>query len=221
MNRESGFFITGTDTNVGKTWSSLALMRKLQRQGLQVVGMKPVAAGCEWLAGGWKNADALLLQQHGSVLHDYELINPYAFEQAVSPHVACEGRDVDLQVVRQAYAQLQTAAEVVVVEGAGGWYSPLDRKLVNADLAAALGLPVIMVVAVRLGCINHALLTWRAIRQAGLPCAGWLAVEIEPRMGAFQENLAYLSEAIDGALLGVLPSLDLLDLEQLADGVRL
>ena len=218
MNSAKGFFITGTDTHVGKTWSSLALMRKLQRQGMQVTGMKPVAAGCEWLDGGWKNADALLLQQHSSVAQDYELINPYAFEQAVSPHVACDGWQVDLQVILKAYEKLHFAADVVVVEGAGGWYSPLDAKLVNADLAAALELPVIMVVAMRLGCINHAMLTWRAIRQSGLPCAGWLAVEIEPGMAALQENLAYLSDSIDGALLGVLPCLDLPDFEQLADG---
>ncbi len=217
----SGFFITGTDTNVGKTWSTLALMRKLQRQGLKVAGMKPVAAGCEWLDGGWKNADALLLQQHSSIACAYDLVNPYAFEQAVSPHVACRGQAVELQVVRLAYAHLQAAADVVVVEGAGGWYSPLDGKLANADLAAGLGLPVIMVVAVRLGCINHALLTWRAIRQSGVPCAGWLAVAVEPRMTALQENLHYLAAEIDASLLGVLPYLDTPDFDGLADAVKL
>jgi dethiobiotin synthetase len=220
LNIERGFFVTGTDTNVGKTWSTLALMRKLQRQGLKVAGMKPVAAGCEWRDGGWKNADALLLQQHSSVACEYHLINPYAFEQAVSPHVACQEQSIDLQVVRQAYTQLQTAVDVVVVEGAGGWYSPVDGKLANVDLAVELGLPVIMVVAMRLGCINHALLTWRAIRQSAVPCAGWLAVAVEPQMTVFQENLNYLSAAIDARLLGVLPCLDFPDFDTLATNLR-
>lgn len=221
MNMSKGFFITGTDTNVGKTWSTLALMRYWQRQGLTVAGMKPVAAGCEWLDGGWKNADALLLQQYGSTKCDYARINPYPFERAVSPHVACGDQQVDCQQLRQACLQMQDRVDVVLVEGAGGWFSPLDAAINNADLAVALALPVVMVVGMRLGCINHALLTWAAIRQSGLPCAGWIAVAVEPQMVAYRENLAYLSAAIDGPLVGVLPYLDALDRDVLADGMSL
>lgn len=217
----SGFFITGTDTNVGKTWSTLALMRSLQNQGLKVGGMKPVAAGCEWRDGGWKNSDAVLLQQHSSVECSYEHVNPYAFERAVSPHVACEGQDIDLHVIQRAYKQLRCGLDRIVVEGAGGWYSPVDGQLTNADLADGLELPVILVVGMRLGCINHAVLTFGAIRQSGLPIAGWLAVTLERQMTAFQDNLHYLAAAIDAPLLGVLPHVEMPDLEVLASQVRL
>lgn len=221
MTISKGYFVTGTDTNVGKTWSTLALMGCLQQQGLTVVGMKPVAAGCEWRDGGWKNTDAVLLQQQGSLVVDYSQINPYAFEQAVSPHVACAGQAVDLGLIRQICTRLQSNADQVVVEGAGGWFSPLDEGLTNADLAAELGLPIILVVGVRLGCINHAMLTWRAIQQSGLPCAGWLAVTLERQMPAFQDNLVYLQQAIDAPMLGVLPHLDTLDVPVLASRVCL
>lgn len=221
MTISKGYFVTGTDTNVGKTWSTLALMGCLQQQGLTVVGMKPVAAGCEWRDGGWKNTDAVLLQQQGSLVVDYSQINPYAFEQAVSPHVACAGQAVDLGLIRQICTRLQSNADQVVVEGAGGWFSPLDEGLTNADLVAELGLPIILVVGVRLGCINHAMLTWRAIQQSGLPCAGWLAVTLERQMPAFQDNLVYLQQAIDAPMLGVLPHLDTLDVPVLASRVCL
>lgn len=221
MTISKGYFVTGTDTNVGKTWSTLALMGCLQQQGLTVVGMKPVAAGCEWRDGGWKNTDAVLLQQQGSLVVDYSQINPYAFEQAVSPHVACAGQAVDLGLIRQICTRLQSNADQVVVEGAGGWFSPLDEGLTNADLAAELGLPIILVVGVRLGCINHAMLTWRAIQQSGLPCAGWLAVTLERQMPAFQDNLVYLQQAIDAPMLGVLPHLDTVDVPVLASRVCL
>lgn len=214
-----GVFITGTDTNVGKTWSSIALMHGLQRLGVTVLGMKPVAAGCDWLDGSWKNADALLLQQHASRQVDYALINPYAFEPALSPHIACDGRVVDLQGIVKIYRQLAGQTDLVVVEGAGGWYSPLDRRIANVDLALALRLPVLLVVGMRLGCINQALLSWRALQLSGLPGAGWLAVELEPAMAGLAANLSYLQAAIDAPLLGVLPYQSSPDFARLGNSV--
>ncbi|MCK9606482.1 MAG: dethiobiotin synthase [Methylomonas sp.] len=212
----SGFFVTGTDTNVGKTWSTLALMRALQRQGLSVNGMKPVAAGCEWLQGGWRNSDALLLQQYASRALDYRHINPYAFQPSVSPHIACGNTDVRLDVILNAYRFLKTQGDCVLVEGAGGWFSPLCRAWDNAYLAVALQLPIILVVGVRLGCINHALLTYRAIQQSGCELAGWLAVLIDKDMPEFQANLDFLKQRIGSPLLGVLPHLPSPDFAYLA-----
>lgn len=201
----SGFFITGTDTNVGKTWSTLALMRALQMRGLIVNGMKPVAAGCQWMQGGWKNADALLLQQHASRALDYRRINPYAFQLPVSPHIACGDTEVKLDVILNDFGFLKARSDCVLVEGAGGWFSPLCREWDNAYLAKALQLPVILAVGMRLGCINHARLTNQAIRRSGCTLAGWVAVRIEKDMPEFQANLDFLRAGIEAPLMGVLP----------------
>ncbi|WP_026604393.1 dethiobiotin synthase [Methylomonas sp. 11b] len=218
---KSAFFITGTDTNVGKTWTTIALMRCLQMQGLSAVGMKPVAAGCEWHDGMLKNSDALLMQQYASVPLEYREINPYAFEAAISPHLACGGVEVSMDVIADGFVRLQQRVDVVLVEGAGGWYSPLSSDLDNAGLAQALRLPVILVVGVRLGCINHARLTMSAIRRSGLSCAGWVAVQIDPKMPGFDGNLAFLREVIEAPLLGVLPFLAAADFEFLATNLSL
>ncbi len=212
----AGFFVTGTDTDVGKTWATIALMRGLQRQGLQVAGMKPVAAGCVWQDRQLKNADALLMQANASMDLDYIMINPYAFEPAVSPHLACGEVVVELPVLVDRFKQLQQLADLVVVEGAGGWYSPMSAEFDNADLAQALGLSVILVVGLRLGCINHARLTLKAIQQAKLSCLGWVAVEIDPLMQGFQANLAYLQQQLDVPLLAVLPHIQTPDFEFLS-----
>lgn len=217
----SGFFITGTDTNVGKTWASVALMRALQKQGKVVVGMKPVAAGCEWDQGGWKNQDALYLQKYASKAVDYRHVNPYAFEHPVSPHIACGDVDVRLDLIQREFEHLQRVSECVVVEGAGGWFSPLGCDLNNADLAKALRLPVILVVGMRLGCINHALLASLAIRQARLSFAGWLAVQIDGDMQGLQANLDYLLDRMMAPCLGVLPHLVKPDFDLLANCVKL
>ncbi|MDD2739419.1 MAG: dethiobiotin synthase [Methylomonas lenta] len=217
----SGFFITGTDTNVGKTWATIALMHALQRQGQKVVGMKPVAAGCEWHQGGWKNQDAMWLQQYASIALDYNQINPYAFEQAVSPHIACGEIVVNLAVIQKQFQKLQTLSDCTLVEGAGGWLSPLGHALDNAELATALQLPVILVVGMRLGCINHARLSYQAISQAKLDCAGWLAVQLEADMPAFAANLSYIQDSIQAPLLGVLTYLQEPDFGFLAGQVKI
>lgn len=216
-----GYFITGTDTEVGKTWATLALMRYLQNQGKSVVGMKPVAAGCALQDGQLKNEDALLIQENASVPVAYGLINPYAYELPVSPHIAGADNPADLAQLVVQFEQLKKLADSVVVEGAGGWYSPLNEREANSDLAVALALPVIMVVAIRLGCINHARLTYQAIRQSGVNCAGWIAMCTDPAMLSRDENIAAIKNAVDAPLLGVLPYREMADFEFFSEQLRL
>lgn len=177
---EKAYFITGTDTNVGKTWATIALMRYFKSRGKSVLGMKPVASGCLMRDGQLKNADALLIQENTSFQIDYDLINPYAYELAVSPHIAGVKNPVNLDRLAAQFERLKTLADIVVVEGAGGWYTPLNERETISDLAKVLALPVIMVVAIKLGCINHARLTYQAIAQSGVNCAGWIAVCTDP-----------------------------------------
>lgn len=217
----SGYFITGTDTGVGKTWVSVALLRYFSLRGETVIGMKPVAAGCEWIDGQLKNSDALLLQQYSSVALNYQQINPYAYEQPVSPHIAGVDDPVDLAVIQRQFASLQAMADTLIVEGAGGWYSPLSANIDNAALAKALGLPVILVVAMRLGCINHARLSLQAIQQAGVVCAGWIPVSNTPEMPAFGANLDYLANELDVPVVGQIPYMQTFQVDFLADTVWL
>ena len=242
---EQGYFITGTDTDVGKTWATIALMRYFKQQGKTVVGMKPVAAGCTFQCaivppfekggssslglghkndypawesqhGRLENSDALLIQENASVKLDYDLINPYAYESPVSPHIAGIANPVNLAVIAERFNALKTEAEIVVVEGAGGWYAPLNDREDISDLAQALALPVILVVAIRLGCINHAKLTYQAIQYADLPCAGWIAVCVDPDLHYLDENIQMIKTALTAPLLGVLPYLDSADFDLLA-----
>ncbi|PKM13074.1 MAG: dethiobiotin synthase [Gammaproteobacteria bacterium HGW-Gammaproteobacteria-3] len=199
------FFITGTDTGAGKTWATVALMRYFKAQGKTVIGMKPVASGCNEIDGDLKNQDALLLQENASVYLPYATVNPYAYREPVSPHLAGVGNPVDVDNIRRIFLQLQNAADVVFVEGAGGWLAPINAHCDIADLARSLGVPVLMVVAIRLGCINHAKLTYRAIQASGLACAGWLAVCPDAKMTRKDENIETLQAFIDAPLLGVLP----------------
>ena len=218
---EQGYFITGTDTDVGKTWATIALMRYFKQQGKTVVGMKPVAAGCTFQDGRLKNADALLIQENASVKLDYDLINPYAYALPVSPHIAGIDNPVNLAVIAERFNTLKTQAEIVVVEGAGGWYAPLNNTEDISDLAKTLALPVILVVAIRLGCINHAKLTYQTIQHSGLPCAGWIAVCLDPDLLYLDENIQTIKSALTAPLLGVLPYLDSPDFDLLAGELAL
>jgi dethiobiotin synthetase len=170
------YFMTGTDTNVGKTWVTLALMANFKAQNLSVLGMKPVASGCEKVEGEWKNDDALAIQENGSQFIDYNIINPFAYELPLSPHLAGKKNPVNFDVILENFKILQNVADVVIVEGAGGWYAPLTEQKTISDLAQKLNLPIILVVGIKLGCISHALLTAEAIKNAGLNCIGWVAV---------------------------------------------
>lgn len=203
----TAFFVTGTDTGVGKTLVSVLLLRALRSRGLRALAMKPVAAGCEWVDGEWRNEDVEALREAASFSVERALMNPYAFEPAVSPHLAAgrAGVAVDFGRVRASLAQLRAQADVVVVEGAGGWLAPLGDTTTMADLAVALDLPVVLVVGLRLGCLNHALLTAAAVAASGLPLAGWVANAIDPAMALREENIRTLRPRIAAPLLGVVP----------------
>jgi len=202
-------FVTGTDTEVGKTFISVGLIELFKQQGLKAAGMKPIASGCEQTPEGLRNDDAVALQQHANVELDYELINPYAFEPAIAPHIAAEQTaiNIDFNVLKLHYEQIQSQADVVVVEGAGGWLVPLNDKQTLADLAVELNLPVILVVGIRLGCINHALLSVANIQQSGLPLLGWVANDLESSPQA-EAMVQTLQQHINVPCLGVVPQLN-------------
>ena len=201
-----GYFVTGTDTEIGKTWFATALCRALRARGQKVAVMKPVAAGATLTPQGWRNDDALDLIAASGIDWPYESVNPYCLEAPVSPHIAAAeaGIDIDLPGLAERARQLGSAADVLVVEGAGGWRAPLSPTQSIADLAQLIDLPVILVVGLRLGCLNHAVLSWQAIAASGLRCAGWVANRIDPQMLRAEENLQSLVE-----LLGVPPLADL------------
>ena len=199
-----GYFITGTDTGVGKTLIACALLHALARTGLSVVGMKPVAAGAARGSEGLINEDVTQLRAASSVKAALALVNPYCFEPAIAPHIAAmqAGVTIDFSRIGEAHAQLAAMADTVIVEGVGGFCVPLNGNEDAADLARYLGLPVILVVGVRLGCMNHALLTAQAIRARGLKLAGWVANRIDPAMPVAEENVTALAERLAAPLLG-------------------
>ncbi|MCF6209427.1 MAG: dethiobiotin synthase [Gammaproteobacteria bacterium] len=207
----AGIFVTGTDTDVGKTHIALGLMAALQQRGLCVAAMKPVSAGCE-LDGsdgdqGLRNDDALQLSAQSSVAIPYRTLNPYAFEPAIAPHIAAQvvGVTMQLGVLERACAEIENQADVVVVEGAGGWLVPVNARQTLADLAVALRFPVVLVVGIRLGCLNHALLSAESIRARGLTLAGWVANEISTQVVCVEENITALSQRLLAPLLGRIP----------------
>lgn len=201
------YFVTGTDTGVGKTTISSALVHQFAALGLRSVGMKPVASGCVLQDGVLLSEDVQQLKAASNLTLPLSDINPYSFEPAIAPHIAASqaGAEIDLGVIQAAYARLEAAADVVIVEGVGGFRVPLNDTVDTADLAVALGLPVILVVGLRLGCINHALLTAEAIAARGLTLAGWIANRIDPAMSMQEENLQALSLRLQAPCLGVVP----------------
>jgi dethiobiotin synthetase len=201
----SGVFVTGTDTGVGKTEISLGLMAALQQRGLSVLGMKPVASDGRVGEHGLRCEDAVRLRDQGSVTAPYESVNPYAFEPPIAPHIAAgeAGVEVELSRIREAYRELSEQADWVVVEGVGGWLVPLGPSLAVCDLPRALDIPVVLVIGLRLGCLNHSLLTVEAIRSHGLRLAGWVANLMDPEMLARDRNIATLAALIDAPCLGV------------------
>lgn len=213
-----GFFVTGTDTGVGKTVVACALLRALAQRGAKAVGMKPVAAGGERLEGRVLNEDVAALAAAGSVEAALETINPYAFEQPIAPHIAAEreGVTIKFDAIRGAFRALAAGADFVVVEGAGGFRVPLGPSGDTGDLARLLGLPMILVVGMRLGCLNHALLSAESIRAAGLPFAGWVANHIDPEMLFPEENVATLCARLGAPLLARVPHSPAADADALA-----
>ncbi|MFT5533666.1 MAG: dethiobiotin synthetase [Burkholderiaceae bacterium] len=209
MNAHFACFVTGTDTGVGKTLVSAALLHLLVKAGLDAVGMKPVAAGAVLIDGRLANDDVDQLAAAGNLLLPIALRAPYVLQAAAAPHIAAsrEGITISLAHLLDCYRQLAARAEAVVVEGVGGFCVPLSDDADTADLAQQLGLPVVLVVGMRLGCLSHALLTAEAIRARGLSLAGWVANLIEPDMEYLPDNIAALTLRLDTPLLGVLPAL--------------
>jgi len=189
-----GIFVTGTDTGVGKTVVAAALIRALARLGLRVAGMKPVASGAALTQDGLRNADALALMRASNVEAPYEVVNPYCFSPPIAPHIAAQDQHVvvDLALLRERYATLAAFADCVVVEGAGGWLSPVSATASMADVAAALALPVVLVVGLKLGCLNHAFLTARAVGAHAAGLAGWIGNCIDPQFERAAQNIATL-----------------------------
>ena len=218
-----GYFITGTDTGIGKTWSTLALMQYFKNQGKTVLGMKPIASGCHTVDGCVRNEDALLLQKHASVSLPYQDVNPYAFAPPVSPHIAAEqaGVEIELEQITQLYKRLKKQADIVLVEGVGGWLVPLNANQDIADLAEKLNLPVIVVVGMRLGCINQARMTFSALQKTGVKCQGWIASCVEQDMLMLDENIQTLCQSTEFPLLAVLPYLEKFNPESLAEKINL
>jgi len=202
-----GLLVTGTDTGVGKTHIASGLLRAYVGRGERAVGMKPVAAGAEHSPGGWIDEDVVALRAAGNVPAPLAAVNPYCFEPPIAPHIAANeaGVTIDLERLVAAYGELAALADRVVVEGAGGFLVPLAASSDFGTLAARLGLPVVLVVGMRLGCINHALLTAEAIRGRGLVFAGWVANHIDPGMRRADENVAAIAERIAAPLLARVP----------------
>ena len=197
-------FVTGTDTEIGKTLASCALLHAYAGKGLRVIGMKPVAAGA---GADGINEDVAQLRAASTVDAPYTLVNPFLLREPLAPHIAAQrqGAAISMASIVAAYEALCAQADVVIVEGVGGFRVPLGERWDSADLAARLGLPVVLVVGMRLGCINHALLTQEAVVARGLRLAGWIANRIDPHMACVEENIAALEARLGAPLLGVLP----------------
>ena len=218
------YFIAGTDTDVGKTTIAAGLLHAARLAGLSTLGAKPVASGCELSSKGLRNADAMALIAESSLKLPYEQVNPFAFEPAIAPHLAAREAGVALSVqalltpMREVLAK---EADFTLIEGAGGWRVPLSGEANLSDLTVALKLPVILVVGVRLGCINHALLTAEAIARDGLQLAGWVANIVDPRTSRLEENLASLAERLPAPCLGRVPKLKQVSAETVAAYLQL
>jgi len=202
-----GLFITGTDTGVGKTVVACALVRAFRAQGLKVGVMKPVASGAVRTPHGLRNSDALTLIEAAGSERPYGDVNPYCFEPAISPHIAAKEAkiEVDCNIIRHHYDALAAETDQVVVEGAGGWFAPINEHQTMADIAWALNVPALMVVGVRLGCLNHAQLTRLAVEAHGVSFAGWIASSVDPLMERLEENLAALERLLGEPPLAVVP----------------
>ncbi len=219
----SGFFITGTDTDVGKTQVAAGVLHVLATRGHTTAAMKPVSAGCHETAHGLRqnnmrnlrNDDALILQRHATLALPYEHINPYAYAAAIAPHIAAAHTDhpIDITYIKKLFDDIAQRVDYVIVEGAGGWLVPINDHETMANVAQALALPVILVVGMRLGCLNHALLSVESIAHHGLPLAGWVANTLQPGFVALQPNIDALRERINAPLLGVVPHLENVDAE--------
>ena len=219
----SGYYVTGTDTAVGKTLASVALLHALRARGHRAVGMKPVASGCSLGPEGWRNEDALALQGASEPRPDYALVNPYALPSATAPQIAAAqaGIEVQLAPMLAAFEALAANGATVVVEGVGGWLAPLADGLEQAQLAARLQLPVVLVVGMKLGCLNHARLSERRILDDGLEVAGWIGSQVDPELDFSGEYAALVRRTLASPCLGMLPHGDTREPSRFAAYLRL
>lgn len=204
------FFVTGTDTGAGKTLVTAGLLAAAAWAGKRTMGLKPVAAGCEQTSEGLRNEDALILQEAASIKLPYQQVNPVALAPAIAPHIAAEraGRGLTVsRLVGFCRGAMLHKADLTLIEGAGGWRVPLNNRETMADIAKALELPVILVVSMKLGCLNQALLTAEAVKRDGLWLAGWVANTLQPIMNEYQANLDYLAKHLESPLIGEVPLL--------------
>lgn len=207
--RKQAFFVAGTDTDVGKTLISAAILHQAQQRGLTTLGLKPVSAGCVPSPQGLRHGDAQLLASVSSVSLDYQQINPVALEPAIAPHIAAQEAGLNLTAQRlSGYCRGALGlADLTLIEGAGGWRVPLNSQETLADLPRQLNLPVVLVVGLRLGCLSHALLTAEAIIRDGLPLTAWVANTLDPHMPRLEQNIESLIQRLPAPLLGVVPHL--------------
>lgn len=203
-NKMYGYFVTGTDTGVGKTRVSVQLMRQLKERGLRVAGFKPIASGAKKTESGWLQEDVQALQAEASVDLPNAVVNPYCFEPPIAPVIAAVDQGVCMTVNHLLHVyktKILPHADAVVVEGAGGWIQPLNEHETLADLACAMRLPVVLVVSIRLGCLNHTLLTYQSLKATGLPIAGWYANIIDPTVDRIEEQIMQLQKRLACPLL--------------------
>lgn len=205
------YFIAGTDTDVGKTFVTQGLLMAAKQAGISCLGYKPVSAGCQSTPEGLRNDDALILQQYSSLPVSYEQVNPVAFADPVAPHLAAKRQSlsIDLNTIQAGFSQLENMnPQLILVEGAGGWRLPINNEQFLSDFVVQQNMPVILVVGVKLGCLNHTLLTLEAIARDGLKLAGWIANQVDPDMLYLEENINDLKQRIAAPCLGVIPRLE-------------
>lgn len=210
MGQQKTFFITGTDTDAGKTICGKALLQAAKKQNLSTLAYKPISAGCHLTESGLRNDDALILQENSSIEMAYHAVNPIAFKLPVAPHIAAalQGDPIDLNVITQGLQQLQQKnPDLIFVEGAGGWRLPVNDQQMFSDWVIEHKLPVILVVGMKLGCLNHALLTYETILRDGLKVVGWIANQLQPDMAYYQENKQLLGGKIAAPMIAEIPYL--------------
>jgi len=219
---QSTYFIAGTDTDVGKTVCTRALLQAAKQQNKTTIGYKPISAGCELTELGLRNQDALILQSNSSVNLPYNDVNPIAFQQPIAPHIAAieNGTFIDINIVNNGLQHLQNmSVDLVFVEGAGGWHLPIDNQFLLSDWVIEKQLPVILIVGLKLGCLNHALLTAKAIEQSGLVIAGWIANHLQPDMPYVVDNIETLKTMINAPMLAEIPFIEDIRTTNLAEFV--
>ncbi|RBW47043.1 dethiobiotin synthase [Psychromonas sp. B3M02] len=218
------YFVTGTDTDVGKTVCTRALLQAANQQNKSTIGYKPISAGCEMTDFGLRNEDALILQKNSSTSLPYEMINPIAFAQPIAPHIAASenGVKIDVKQIEDGLTHLQAMqSDLIFVEGAGGWHLPINGQQLLSDWVVEKQFPVILVVGLKLGCLNHALLTAKAIQQSGLTLVGWIANHVQHDLPYAEENINSLTALINAPLLGVIPFLDNVDEQDLSNYINI